>query len=59
MVKRKRDNDVQSTTYEHYTLSIRNSTKKQEKTGGKLSSCSTSGTRRVKYLVCWYRLVQI
>ena len=33
--------------------------KRKKKTGGELSSCSTSGTRRDKYLVCWYRLVQI
>jgi len=55
----KRDNDLQSTTHKHYTLGIRSSTKKQDKTGGELSSCSTGGTRRVKYLICWYRLVQI
>jgi hypothetical protein len=47
----KRDNDLQSTTHKHYKLSIRNPTKKEEKNRGELSTCSTSGTRRVKYLV--------
>jgi hypothetical protein len=59
MVKRKRYNDLQNATHKYYTLSIRNLTRKEEKTGGELSSCSTSGTRRDKYLICWYRLVQI